>query len=167
MWSSCFLKLSKVPKRQILIPLVPWQAILKASLPYFLIYISQLIIFLVKQVRIGFSIRRTTQKWILPPVHLTFQTAPIQWAAAASMGFPGGPDGKESACNAEDLGSIPGSGRSPRGGHGNPLQYFCLENPMNRGVYQIAICGVRHNWSNRVRHNWSNLAHMHAKSTWI
>ena len=53
-----------------------------------------------------------------------------------------GSDGKESACNAEDLGSIPGSGRSPRGGHGNPLQYFCLENPMNRGVYQITICGV-------------------------
>ena len=43
--------------------------------------------------------------------------------------FPGGSDGKESACNAEDLGSIPGLGRSPRGGHGNPLQYSCLENP--------------------------------------
>ena len=45
------------------------------------------------------------------------------------MGFPGGSDGKESACNAGDLGSIPGLGRSPGGGHGNPHQYSCLENP--------------------------------------
>ena len=45
------------------------------------------------------------------------------------VGFPGGSDGKESACNAGDLGLIPGSGRSPGGGHGNPLQYSCLENP--------------------------------------
>ena len=43
-------------------------------------------------------------------------------------GFPGGSDGKESACNAGDLGSIPGLGRSPGGGHGNPLQCSCLEN---------------------------------------
>ena len=45
------------------------------------------------------------------------------------MGFPGGSDGKESACHAGDLGSVPRSERSPRGGHGNPLQYSCLENP--------------------------------------
>ena len=45
------------------------------------------------------------------------------------MGFPGGSDGKESACNAGDLGSIPGSGRSPEGGNGYPLQHCCLENP--------------------------------------
>ena len=43
------------------------------------------------------------------------------------MGFPGGSDGKESACNAEDLGSIPGLRRSPGGGHGNPFQYSCLD----------------------------------------
>ena len=43
--------------------------------------------------------------------------------------FPGGSDSKESACNAGDLGSIPGLGRSPGGGYGNPLQYSCLENP--------------------------------------
>ena len=45
------------------------------------------------------------------------------------LGFPGGSDGKESACNVGDLGSIPGLGRSPGGGHGNPRQYYCLENP--------------------------------------
>ena len=46
--------------------------------------------------------------------------------------FPGGSDGKESACNAGDLGSIPGLGRSPGGGHGSPLQYSCLENPQGQ-----------------------------------
>ena len=45
------------------------------------------------------------------------------------MGFPGGSAGKESACTVGDLGLIPGLGRSPGGGHGNPLQYSCLENP--------------------------------------
>ena len=44
-------------------------------------------------------------------------------------GFPGGTDSKESTCNAGDLGLIPGLGRSPGGGHGNPLQYFSLKNP--------------------------------------
>ena len=50
-------------------------------------------------------------------------------------GFPGGSDGKESACNAGDLGSIPGSGRSPGEGNGNPLQYSFLENPMKGGAW--------------------------------
>ena len=49
--------------------------------------------------------------------------------------FPGGSDGKASAYNARDLGSIPGSGRSPGEGNGNPLQYSCLENPMDRGAW--------------------------------
>ena len=48
------------------------------------------------------------------------------------MGFPGGSDGKESACSAGDLGSIPESGRSPGEGNGYPLQYSCLENSMDR-----------------------------------
>ena len=50
------------------------------------------------------------------------------------MGVPGGLDGNESASNAEDPGSIPGWGRSPGGGNGNPRQYSCLENPMDRGA---------------------------------
>ena len=50
-----------------------------------------------------------------------------------ALGFPGGSEGKVSACNAEDLGLTPGSGRSPGEGNGNPLQYSCLENPMDRG----------------------------------
>ena len=51
--------------------------------------------------------------------------------------FPGGSDGKESACNAGDLGSIPGFGRSPGEGNGNPLQYSCLENSMDRGAWLL------------------------------
>ena len=47
------------------------------------------------------------------------------------LGFPGGSDGKESACNAGDADSVPESGRSPGGGKGNPLQYSCLENPID------------------------------------
>ena len=47
---------------------------------------------------------------------------------------PGGSDGKESACSAGDPGSIPGLGRSPGEGHGNPLQYSCLENSMDSGA---------------------------------
>ena len=49
--------------------------------------------------------------------------------------FPGGSAGKESACNAGDPGSVPQLGRSPGGGHGNPLQSPCLENPMDRGAW--------------------------------
>ena len=50
------------------------------------------------------------------------------------MDFPGGSDGKESAYNSEDLGSIPGSGRSAGEANGNPLQYSCLENPLDGGA---------------------------------
>ena len=51
------------------------------------------------------------------------------------IGFPGGSEVKASACNVGDLGSIPGSGRSPGEGNGNPLQYSCLENPMEGGAW--------------------------------
>ena len=54
-------------------------------------------------------------------------------------GFPGGSDSKESACRAGDLGSIPKSGGSPGGGQGNPLQYSCLENPMDREARRVMV----------------------------
>ena len=59
------------------------------------------------------------------------------------LGFPGGSDSKESACNAGDLGSIPGLGRPPGEGHSNPLQYACLENPHGQRtlmVYSSWLC---------------------------
>ena len=58
------------------------------------------------------------------------------------MGFLGDLVVKESACNAEHIGSIPGSGRSPGEGNGNPLQYSCLGNPKDRGVWQAIVHGV-------------------------
>ena len=58
------------------------------------------------------------------------------------MGLPYSSDGKESACSAGDPGSIPGSGRSPGEGNGNPLQYYCLENPTDRRTWQAIIYGV-------------------------
>ena len=66
------------------------------------------------------------------------------------MGIPGGSDGKESACNAGDMGSIPGLGRSPREGNGYPIQlFFCLGNPMGRGAWQAIV----HGGHKRVRQN--------------
>ena len=58
------------------------------------------------------------------------------------MGFPGGSDGKESVCNAEDMGSIPGLGRSIGEGNGNPLQYSCLEKSMDGGAWRATVHGV-------------------------
>ena len=63
----------------------------------------------------------------------------------ATVGFPDGSVGKESACNAGDrghVGSIPGSGRYPGGGNGNPLQYSCLGNPMDGGAWRAVVHGV-------------------------
>ena len=62
--------------------------------------------------------------------------------------FPGGSDNKESSRNVEDLGLIPGLGRSPGEGNGNTLQYSCLENSMDRGAWQAAAQG-----SQRVSHD--------------
>ena len=58
------------------------------------------------------------------------------------MGFPQSSVGQESACNAGDLGSTPGLGRSPREGNVNPLQYSCLKNPMDRGAWQATDHGI-------------------------
>ena len=58
------------------------------------------------------------------------------------MGLPGSSDGKESACNPGNLGLIPGLGRSPGEGNGYPLQYSCLENPMDRGAWRATVHGV-------------------------
>ena len=73
----------------------------------------------------------------------------VPWVGAAreffqtlQRGFPGGSASKESACNAEDPGLISGLGRSSGEGYGNPLQYSCLENPMDKGAWQGTVRGV-------------------------
>ena len=66
--------------------------------------------------------------------------AAIDWEQP--KGFPGGSDGKESVCSVRDLGLSPGLGRSPGEGNANPLQYSCLENPMDGGAWQATVHGV-------------------------
>ena len=63
------------------------------------------------------------------------------------MGFPGGSDGKESACNAGDRGLIPRLGRSPGKGNVNPFGYSCLENPMDRGAWRAIVHGLAKSWT--------------------
>ena len=71
------------------------------------------------------------------------QTQPSYWPELIyQVGFPGGSVGKEFACNARDLGSIPGSGKSPGEGNSYPLQYSCLGNPMDRRIWWLTVCEV-------------------------
>ena len=77
------------------------------------------------------------------PTHFTI----VSWGTSMFLrGFLYGSDGKESACKAGDEGSIPGSGRSPGEGIGNPLQYSCLKNSRDRGAWQAAAHGVIKRW---------------------
>ena len=81
------------------------------------------------------------------PNSLTTLPRPLSYLASSPeyLGFPGGLDGKVSAYNAGDPGSIPGSGRSPGEGNGNPLQYSYLENPMDGGAWWATVHGVAKN----------------------
>ena len=67
---------------------------------------------------------------------------PLRSIILSSWDSPGGLDGKASAYNAGDVGSIPGLERSPGEGNSNPVQYSCLENPMDRGSWQAIVHGV-------------------------
>ena len=78
---------------------------------------------------------------LLPSVFPSIRVLPISWHFS-SGGFPGGSDGKESAYNVGDPGSIPGLGRSPGGEQGNPLQYSSLEKPTDRGAWRATDHGV-------------------------
>ena len=67
----------------------------------------------------------------------------LKWDGLQGVrGFPGGSDGKESACNVGDPGSVPGSGRSPEEGNGYPIQFSCLKNPMDRGTWRLIVHGI-------------------------
>ena len=80
-----------------------------------------------------------------------------------TSGFPDGSDGKASACNAGDLGSIPGLGRSPGEGNGNPLQYSCLENPMDGGAWWATVHRVTKSriWLSDFTHSLCILEHLY------
>ena len=72
---------------------------------------------------------------------------PSQWGEKFALDFPGGSDGKESAYNTGDTGLVAGSGRSPGERNGNPLQYTCLENSMDGGVWWGSVHGVTKSWT--------------------
>ena len=78
------------------------------------------------------------------------------------LGFPGGASSKEPACQSrrQDIVSVPGWGRPPGGGHGNPLQYSCLANPMDRGAWRATVHGVAKSWTRP-----HNLARTHMCAT--
>ena len=77
------------------------------------------------------------------PLFLLMSLSSYLWASLIAQLVKNPPAMQESACNARDPGSIPGSGRSPGEGNGNQLHYSCLENPMDRGAYQSTVHGIR------------------------
>ena len=81
----------------------------------------------------------------------------MNWVMVTKRGFPGGSDGKESACNARDSDLIPVLERSPGEGNGYPLQYSCLENSMVSEAWRVSP------WGHNVRHNWATNFHSHPK----
>ena len=84
--------------------------------------------------------------WILPPFFaLSWKYVLLNLFSRESI--PGGSDGKKSACNARDLGLIPGSGRSSGEGNGNPLQYSCLDSFMDRGAWWAIVHRVAKSWT--------------------
>ena len=91
------------------------------------------------------------EQWFPTQNCFTLHPCPGQDTFGNTQSFPGGSDGRESACNAGDLGSIPGLGRPPYGGHGNPLQYSCLENPPGTEepgrLQSVELQRVRHDWA--------------------
>jgi len=93
----------------------------------------------------SFLILFTIKYWVeFPSLYSMSLWLSILYRSSICMGLPWQLSGKESACSVEDPGSIPGLGRSPGGGHGNPLQHSCLENSMDRGAWWAPVHGVTH-----------------------
>ena len=90
---------------------------------------------------------REAEKWSLQKPHPQHSNPQMHRISHLQGSFPGGSDGKESACNAGDPGSIPGLERSPGERNGNRLQYSCLGNPMYRGAWQTTVHGVMKSWT--------------------
>ena len=112
----------------------------------------------------GFSLRRLLG-WVstfLPTTPYCFslqRNRPRAWSCK-DLWLLGGSDGKASVYNEGDPGSVPGSGRSPGEGNGNPLQYYCLGNPMDRGAWWATVHG-----SQGVGHDW--VTSLYGEHTWI
>ena len=101
-------------------------------------------VFLGLSVTSVFCSNSTIPLWVLIPDALDSVVYTLQ--CLVSRGFPGGSVVKNLPANAGDLGLIPRSERSPGGGNGNPLQYSCLESPMDRGAWQATVHGLTKSW---------------------
>ena len=84
---------------------------------------------------------------VCDPMDCSLPGSPSMDVEAPIKILPCSSNGKESACSAGDQGSIPGLGRSSGEGNSNPLQYSCLENPVDRGAWQATVCGVTKSWT--------------------
>ena len=91
-------------------------------------------------------VRAWPEKWNIFGYNIKWTFLKVTWCVASKYAltscFPGGTSCKEPAGDRSGMDSIPGSGRSPGQGHGKPLHYFCLENPMDRGVWRATVHGV-------------------------
>ena len=96
-----------------------------------------------KSSRFGEQLVKTNAKLLCKVTILIYTSISLQ----TLQGFPSSSVGKESACNAEDWGLIPGSGRSPGERNGNPLQYSCLENPMDGEAWWATVHGIAKCWT--------------------
>ena len=106
-----------------------------------------------------------------------FSTVFFNWTVVVlqccivNLDFPGGSDGKASVYNVRDLGSIPGLGRFPGEGNGNPLQYSCLENPMDEGAWcrllSTGLQRLRHDWATSLSLSLSLLIYALQQSDWV
>ena len=95
-------------------------------------------------------------------IHGIWYNVALWWQLHKYTGFPGGSDSKESACSAGDPGSVPGSGRFPGEGNGNPLQYPSLENSMDGGAWQATVHGLQ-----RVGHDWTTSLSLSTSIHWL
>ena len=112
-----------------------------------------MLLLLAGSVTLGRCLMSPCIKWIWPSsLHASFVNGFD--CNSTVLGFPGGSDGKESACNTGDSGSTPWSGRSPGEGNGYPIQCSCQENPMDRGAWWATFASLG---SQNVKHNWTTI----------
>ena len=121
--------------------------------PFYIFSLNSRLIFLEACVASFSSVQSLSRVWLFVTPWITAHQASLSITNSRSspkLMFPGSSDSKASAYNVGDLGSIPGSGRSPEEGNGNPLQDYCLENPITEEPGRLQSMGLQ-----RVRHNWA------------
>ena len=136
--NNCFLTCIQVSQES---GKVVWYSHLLKNFPQFVV------IYTVKGCSIVNEAEVNVFFWNLPAFSIIQWMLAIWSLVSLPLDFPGGSDSKESACNGGDLGLIPGSWRFPEEGNGNPLQYCCLENSIDRRACQATVYGVAKSWT--------------------